>query len=137
MPLTLVYDGSCPFCRLFALRTELAAGLPQLVLCDGRSDHALRAQLRQRGCNLARGAVLIEGDQLWHGAAAIAELCRRMQPSDALLSALRLLFVEPKRTRRLYPLLLLARRWALHCRGLSEDPDAPLSNPASSRQDFT
>lgn len=123
MPLTLVYDGGCPFCRHFALRSELVGGLPQLQIRDGRSDHALRAELKGRGLNLARGAVLLEGEKAWHGAAAIAELCGRLQPSDPLLSLLRQLFAAPRRAHRLYPLLLWARRTALHWKGLPEDPD--------------
>ena len=38
----LVYDGGCPFCRVFALRTELAGGIEGLQIRDGRADHALR-----------------------------------------------------------------------------------------------
>jgi len=58
--------------------------------------------------------VLLEGERAWHGAAAIAELCGRMQPSDALLQLLRGLFAAPARAQALYPLLLWARRAALH-----------------------
>ena len=123
MTLVLVYDGGCPFCRHFALRSELVGGVPDLEIRDGRADQALRAELAARGLHLARGAVLLEGSQAWHGAEAIAELCRRLEPSDALLALLRGLFAEPQRAGRLYPLLLLARRLALQLKGLPEDPD--------------
>jgi len=123
MALVLVYDGGCPFCRHFALRSELVGGLPNLEIRDGRSDHPLRAQLKARGLDLARGAVLLEGDQAWHGSAAIAELCRRLNPSDPLLALLRHVFAVPPRARQIYPLLLWARRMALHVKGLPEDPD--------------
>ncbi len=125
MTLTLVYDGGCPFCRQFALATELTGGIPLLELRDGRADHVLRAALKARGLNLARGAVLLEDERAWHGAEAIAELCRRLAPSGPLLQLLRGLFSEPNQARRLYPLLLLARRLALQWRGLPEDPDQP------------
>ena len=123
MTLALVYDGGCPFCRQFALATELTGGIPLLELRDGRADHALRAALKARGLNLANGAVLLEGERAWHGAEAIAELCRRLAPSGPLLQLLRGLFREPNRARRIYPLLLLARRMALHWKGLPVDPD--------------
>jgi predicted DCC family thiol-disulfide oxidoreductase YuxK len=123
MTLTLVYDGGCPFCRHFALASELRGGIPLLELRDGRADHDLRAALKARGLNLARGAVLLEDERAWHGAEAIAELCRRLAPSGPLLQLLRGLFSEPNQARRLYPLLLLARRLALQWRGLPEDPD--------------
>jgi len=123
MALVLVYDGGCPFCRHFALRSELVGGLPGLEIHDGRADHGLRSQLNARGLDLARGAVLLEGEQAWHGADAIAELCHRLRPSDPLLGVLRQLFIAAPRARRLYPLLLWARRTALHWKGLPEDPD--------------
>lgn len=128
MPLTLVYDGGCLFCRHFALRSELAAGLPELCIVDGREQHQLRHQLRQRGLDLTDGAVLLEGDMAWHGSAAIAELSGRMHPSEPLLQLLKLVFRDHQRSRLLYPGLLLARRWALAWKGLSPDPDA---SPAS------
>lgn len=123
MPLTLVYDGGCLFCRSFALRSELLGGLPDLKILDGRADDALRQTLEARGMRLADGAVLMEGEQAWHGSAAIAELSRRMQPSDPLLMVLRDLFRDRSRAEALYPGLLLARRLALGLRGLPVDPD--------------
>ena len=123
MPLTLVYDGGCLFCRSFALRSELLGGLPDLKILDGRADDALRRTLEARGMRLADGAVLMEEEQAWHGSAAIAELSRRMQPSDPLLMVLRDLFRDRSRAEALYPGLLLARRLALGLRGLPVDPD--------------
>ena len=123
MTLTLVYDGDCPFCSAFAQRAELKGGLPDLDIRDGRTDHALRADLAKRGYRLANGAMLLEQDRVWHGSAAIAELHRRMQPSDALLQVLQGLFQQDDRARQIYPLLLLARRIALAARGRPVDQD--------------
>ncbi|NDF62524.1 MAG: DUF393 domain-containing protein [Synechococcaceae bacterium WBB_3_034] len=133
MALTLVYDGGCPFCRHFALRSELVGGVPELEIRDGRADHGLRSQLNARGLDLARGAVLLEGEQAWHGAEAIAEVCGRLNPSDPLLALLRQLFSAPPRARRLYPLLLWARRTALLWKGLPEDPDQATAAAARSK----
>ncbi|MGC6482246.1 MAG: hypothetical protein ACON4T_01550 [Synechococcus sp.] len=124
MALTLIYDGDCPFCRAFALRSELAAGVPGLAIVDGRQAPELRRQLLAQGLSLKNGAMLLDGDQVWHGSAAIAEFSRRMQPSDALLQGLQTLFRDRGRAAFFYPLLLLARRGALALRGLSPDPDA-------------
>ena len=119
----LVYDGGCPFCRVFALRTELAGGIEGLEIRDGRADHALCAELKRQGFDLARGAVLIDGPRTLHGAEAIACICSRMNPSDPLLGLLGQLFAPSPRAQRLYPLLLWARRTALQWKGLPEDPD--------------
>ena len=124
MTLTLVYDGGCPFCRSFALRSELVSGIKELEIRDGRADNELRYRLQQQGYRLADGAMLLEGDTIWHGSTAIAELCRRMQPSDPLLKMMRQLFRDEGRAAGLYPSLLLARRLALTIQGKPVDPDA-------------
>ena len=123
MLLTLIYDGGCPFCREFALRSELKAGVPNLRIVDGRTDHKIRRELNALGLPLSNGAILIEGEQKWHGSEAIAELSRRMKPSDPLLRVLAKLFGDNQRSALAYPALLAARRLALATRGLSVDPD--------------
>ena len=123
MLLTLIYDGGCPFCREFALRSELKAGIPNLQIVDGRTDHSIRGELNALGLPLRDGAVLIEGEQRWHGSEAIAELSRRMESSDPLLKLLAKLFRHNQRSALAYPALLAARRVALATRGLSVDPD--------------
>ena len=123
MLLTLIYDGGCPFCRAFALRSELKAGIPNLRIVDGRADHSIRHELNALGLPLRNGAVLIEGEHRWHGSEAIAELSRRMKPSDPLLKLLSKLFCDGQRSALAYPALLAARRIALATRGLSVDPD--------------
>ncbi|KZR85895.1 hypothetical protein SynBIOSE41_01286 [Synechococcus sp. BIOS-E4-1] len=123
MALTLVYDGGCPFCRHFAQRSELMGGLPDLVIRDGRSDHALRTELRNKGFDLSNGAVLMDQDNIWHGSEAIAMLCQQLSPSDPLLRLLNVVFSDSGRANRLYPGLLMARQIALGLRGLPVDPD--------------
>ena len=123
MPFTLVYDGGCPFCRHFALRSELLGGVPDLVIRDGRSDYELRAMLRRRGYNISNGAVLLDGEQIWHGSEAITMLCRNLTPSDPLLRVLHGVFSNSKRANLLYPGLLAARQIALGLKGLPLDPD--------------
>ena len=123
MAYTLVYDGGCPFCRHFALRSELLGGVPDLVIRDGRSDHELRAMLRKRGYNISNGAVLMDGEQIWHGSEAIAVLCQNLTPSDPLLRILHGVFSDTRRANLLYPGLLAARQIALGLKGLPLDPD--------------
>ena len=125
MPLTLVYDGGCPFCRSFALLSELRGGLPGLIVRDGRADHALRHGLAQKGYRLADGAMLLDGEKILHGSEAIAELNRRMAPSAPLLQLLQRLFRDEENAKRFYPALLLARRIALSAQGMNVDPDHP------------
>jgi hypothetical protein len=118
-----VFDGGCPFCRHFAELSELRAGIPGLRIRDGRADAPLRQALARQGFHLRDGAMVIAGGQVWHGAEAIHWLCSRMTPSAALLQVLAPLMADQGRARRLYPLLLGARRLALGLRGLPEDPE--------------
>ena len=122
-PPELVFDSGCPFCRHFAELSELRSGIPGLVIRDGRTDTELRRALARRGYHLRDGAMVIAGNQVWHGAEAITWLCARMTPSAALLQVLAPLMADGGRARRLYPLLLLARRLALGARGLPVDPE--------------
>jgi hypothetical protein len=121
----LVFDGGCPFCRHFAELSELRGGIPGLEIRDGRADDVLRQSLSRRGYPLRDGAVVLVGDEVLHGAAAIRWISERMRPGAALLRLLGPLFASPRRAERLYPLLLLARRVALAWRGLPADPDQP------------
>ncbi|MFN9624302.1 MAG: DCC1-like thiol-disulfide oxidoreductase family protein [Cyanobacteriota bacterium] len=120
----LVFDGGCPFCRHFAELSALRAGIPGLRIRDGRAEASLRQALARRGFHLRDGAMVIDGERVWHGAEAIGWLCERMEPSDALLQVLAPLFAARGRARRLYPVLLLARRLALAVRRLPVDPEA-------------
>jgi hypothetical protein len=121
----LVFDGGCPFCRHFAELSELRGGIAGLEIRDGRAEEGLRRALAARGAPLRDGAVVLVGDEVLHGAAAIRWISERMRPSAALLRLLAPLFAAPRRAERLYPLLLLARRIALAWRGLPPDPDQP------------
>ena len=119
----LVFDGGCPFCRHFAQLSELRSGIAGLEIRDGRADDLLRLDLARRGYHLRDGAMVLCGDQVLHGDAAIAWLCGRMTPSAPLLQVLAPLLAERRRASRLYPLLLLARRLLLALRRLPLDPD--------------
>jgi hypothetical protein len=117
----LVFDGGCLFCRHFAEVSELRSGIPELTIRDGRCEHQLRRHLAERGYRLRDGAVLLVGEEVLHGAAAIHWLCKRMEPTAPLLQLLAGLLATPGRAQRIYPLLLLARRLALAIRGLPVD----------------
>jgi hypothetical protein len=119
----LVFDGGCPFCRHFALLCELRGGIPGLEIRDGRADSELRQSLVARGFHLRDGAMVLDGERVLHGAAAIQWICSRMEPGAPLLRLLATLVAAPGRSRAADPLLLLARRLALGLRGLPVDPD--------------
>ncbi|BEV36247.1 DCC1-like thiol-disulfide oxidoreductase family protein [Synechococcus sp. M16CYN] len=123
MKLTLVYDGGCIFCSHFALRSELTSGIAKLRIRDGRKNRDLLAKLKARGFDLSQGAILTEGNTVWHGSSAIVELSRRMKSSDPLLDLLSQIFRVKLVTNAFYPVFLFARRVVLKLRGLPLDPD--------------
>ena len=117
-----IYDGSCPFCRYFAEMSELKGGIEGLQIKNGRSELPLLRELASRGYSLNKGAILIIGQDLFYGDAAIHWVCSKMQPSPALLKLLSITFSSSSRAKVIYPLLLLIRRLTLFFQGISFAP---------------
>tara|TARA_Y100001968_G_scaffold311809_1_gene334283 strand:- start:309 stop:716 length:408 start_codon:yes stop_codon:yes gene_type:complete len=113
-----IYDGECPFCNHFAQLIELKSSLPGFEILDGRKNLALLSQLYRQGYDLNKGAILMKGGTIMHGADAINWICSEIkEPSDSLLEILRLVFTSAKRTNLLFPLLLWGRRISLTLKG--------------------
>ena len=113
-----IYDGDCPFCNHFAQLLELKSCLPEFEILDGRKNLALLSQLYNQGYDLNKGAILINNENIMHGADAISWICSEIkEPSDSLLELLRILFTSNKRTNFLFPFLLWGRRLSLTLKG--------------------
>ena len=66
-----------------------------------------------------QGAILISDRQLMTGANAINFICSQMnEPSDKLLTILKVVFSSKTRTGFIFPILLIARRIALFFKGV-------------------
>ena len=113
-----IYDGECPFCNHFAQLLELKCSLSNLEILDGRKNLALLTKLYNQGYDLNKGAILINNENIMHGADAISWICSEIkEPSNSLLELLRILFTSNKRTNFLFPLLLWGRRLSLTLKG--------------------
>jgi predicted DCC family thiol-disulfide oxidoreductase YuxK len=113
-----IYDGECPFCKYFAQLLELKSCLPELEILDGRKNLALLSQLYKQGYDLNKGAILIQNENIMHGADAINWICSKVkEPSDSMLEFLRIIFTSNKRTKFLFPFLLWGRRLSLTLKG--------------------
>ena len=109
-----IYDGECPFCNHFAQLIELKSSLPEFEILDGRKNLALLTQLYNQGYDLNKGAILINGEKIMHGADAVNFICSEIkEPSDSLLEVLRIIFTSGKMTNFLFPFLLWGRRLSL------------------------
>ncbi len=111
-----IYDGECPFCNQFAELLELKSNVPDIEVKNARehpSDMPLDYDMD------VSGAILLKDDEMLNGAEAINWICSQIKdPSDNLLQILAITFSSKKRTRYIFPLLLIARRIALRFKGI-------------------
>ena len=118
--LTFIYDGECPFCNHFAELLELKSNLNNISILDGRKNHQIIKLMLQKGYDIDKGAILLKGDDIFHGAQAINTVCNNIKnPSNSLLKLLSNIFKSNKRTKFFFPFLVIARRFALISKGIS------------------
>ncbi len=117
--LTFIYDGKCPFCNHFAELLELKGKIKNINILDGRKNKELINSLLDKGYDIDKGAILLNGDNIYHGAEAINTVCKKISnPSGNLLKLLSKVFESKKRTNFLFPFLVRARRFALISKGV-------------------
>ena len=117
--LTFIYDGECPFCNHFAELLELKSKLKDIKILDGRKNPELIKDLLNKGYDLDKGAILVKNKEIFHGANAINTICKLIkQPSSKLLEILSTTFKSSKRTKFIFPFLVIARRFALISKGI-------------------
>ena len=87
--LTFIYDGECPFCNHFAELLELKSKIQGITLLDGRKNQPIILSLLEKGYDIDKGAILLKGDEIYHGAEAINNICNQINnPSGRLLKLL-------------------------------------------------
>ena len=115
-----IYDGECPFCNHFAELLEIKSKIKNITILDGRKNPDLIKKLLRKGYDLDKGAILLRGDEIYHGSNAINLICKEIiHPSDKLLKILSLIFKSKERTNIIFPFLVRARRLALISKGVS------------------
>ena len=118
--LIFIYDGECPFCNHFAELLELKSKIKNISILDGRKNPDLIKDLLKKGYDLDNGAILLMGENIFHGAEAINTICKLInKPSSKLLEILSKTFKSSKRTKFIFPFLVRARRLALISKGIS------------------
>ena len=117
---TFIYDGECPFCNHFAELLEIKSKITNIKILDGRKNLSLIKSLLEKGYDLDKGAILLKNEEILHGADAINTICKQIsKPSSNLLLLLSRVFKSNKRTKVIFPLLIIARRFALISKGIS------------------
>ena len=118
--LTFIYDGQCPFCNHFAELLELKSKIKNISIIDARKNYNLTKSLLKKGYDIDKGAILLKGNDIFHGSEAINTICNQINnPSGRLLKTLSNIFKSNKRSKILFPFLLRARRLALISKGVS------------------
>ena len=118
--LTFIYDGECPFCNHFAELLEIKSKIKNISILDARKNQIITNSLLKKGYDIDKGAILLKGDDIFHGAEAINTICNQINnPSGRLLKLLSNIFKSNKRTKLLFPFLVRARRFALISKGVS------------------
>ncbi len=118
--LIFIYDGECPFCNHFAELLELKSKINNVSILDARKNPKIINSLLDKGYDIDKGAILLKGDDIFHGAEAINKICNQINnPTSKLLKLLSNIFKSDKRTNLLFPFLLRARRFALISKGVS------------------
>ena len=117
---TFIYDGECPFCNHFAELLELKSKITNIKIIDGRKNLTLIKSFLNKGYDLDKGAILLNNEDIFHGADAINTICKQIDnPSSSLLFLLSRVFKSNKRTNVIFPFLVRARRFALISKGIS------------------
>ena len=110
------YDGECPFCNHFAELLELKSNLKNISFIDARTN---KEKLPTNYDIDIKGALLISDNELYSGSEAISFIISKVKdPSDSLLALLKIIFVSPKRSRLLFPILIFTRRLLLTLKGV-------------------
>ena len=118
--LTFIYDGECPFCNHFAELLEIKSKIKNISILDARKNQSITKSLLNKGYDIDKGAILLKGDDIFHGAVAINTVCSQINnPSGRLLKLLSNIFKSNKRTKLFFPFLVRARRFALISKGVS------------------
>ena len=116
---TFIYDGECPFCNHFAELLELKSKVNNISILDARKQPKLVKDLLSKGFDIDQGAVLLHEDKIFHGHEAINTICKQINnPSSKLLKILSQTFKSSKRTKFIFPFLVIARRFTLISKGV-------------------
>ena len=113
----LVYDGDCPFCANYVELLRLREQFPEIELVDARIDkgHSAVQKMVHAGYVVDEGMALVDGDNIFYGAAAIHALAR---PSSSIFGRINWwIFKSQQRAGFFYPILALGRSAVLKLLG--------------------
>lgn len=116
-PLTIIYDGECPFCSSYVAMMRLREAVGPVALVDARSQApAVRAAVAA-GFDLEEGMLVHWQGTAYHGAQAV-HLLALLSRGDGMFNRLqKLVFRSPRSAALLYPWMVRGRRLWLRLAG--------------------
>ena len=108
-----IYDGDCHFFSYFAELDELRNGIPAYKFFNGRDILQLLLSPKNKGFNLKNGPILITENQMLYGHQAIKSMDSHMDKCDKLLNVLFKVKRSDKKSKFIYPFLLIIGRFLM------------------------
>ncbi|MFW5881944.1 MAG: DCC1-like thiol-disulfide oxidoreductase family protein [Roseicyclus sp.] len=116
--ITVIYDGDCPFCASYVAMMRLRAVVGLVELLDAREADPRVAEVQAAGCDLDEGMVVLWRGEVFFGSGAVHLLASLSSDAGGILVRLqRVLFRNPRRAARIYPILAAGRRIFLRLAG--------------------
>lgn len=116
-PLTIVYDGDCPFCNNYVRFMALREKVGDIELIDARSDEPVVRDLWKSGYDLNEGMAAIHGGIVYYGSDAMSLISTIEGNGGLFKRVMSRMFRNPARARALYPFLKTGRRVTLRLMG--------------------
>jgi predicted DCC family thiol-disulfide oxidoreductase YuxK len=117
LPLEIIYDGECPFCRGYVQMARLRDAAGPVRLVDGRAHPEIAAKLYADGIDLNETMVVNYGGVSYAGPRAIELLSMLSSNAGFLNRASAWLLRDKRRADFFYPLLRFGRNSALRLLG--------------------
>lgn len=116
-PLTIIYDGACPFCSCHVRMARLREAAGPVELVDARSADPRVADALAAGLDLDDGMVVLWQGRRYHGAEAVHVIALLSGEGGLGNRLQRRLFRSPRVAAALYPGLVRGRRLWLRLSG--------------------
>ena len=114
-----IYDGECPLCANFALAISLRKEYPSLKIINARENNypKIMQEIKNRGLNLDKGAVLILDDKYYFGKDAANKIAQISTPKNLTNYLNNLFFKNENLAAIFYPMARFMRDFLLFVRG--------------------